>query len=82
MEDKIKIDKTARTIVEGRLAIDIEQIKKRFGGKMTKKGLEIPLDNMEIEEDKDGNKYVWLPFKGDGIIANITIPLKQLTKEI
>lgn len=79
MTDKIKIDKTARVIVDGRMIIDIEAVKKRFGGKMTKNGLSIPLENIEVQKTEDGTEYVWLPFKGDGIIAEISIPLNRLT---
>lgn len=79
MENEIKTDKTARVIVEGRLKIDIEAVKKRFGGKMTKNGLSIPLENIEVHKSEDGTEYVWLPFKGDGITAEISIPLNRLT---
>lgn len=79
MTDKIKIDKTARVIVEGRLMMDIEAVKKRFGGKMTKNGLSIPLENIQVHKSEDGEEYVWLPYKGDGIIAEVAIPLNRLT---
>ncbi len=75
----MKIDKTARVIVEGRLMIDIEAVKERFGGKMTKNGLLIPLENIEVQKTEDGTEYVWLPYKGDGITAEISIPLNRLT---
>ena len=77
----MKIDKTARVIVEGRLKIDIEAVKKRFGGKMTNNGLSIPLENIRVHKSEDGTEYVWLPFKGDGISAEISIPLKRLTNK-
>lgn len=80
MTDKIKIDKTARVIVEGRLMIDIEAVKKRFGGKMTKNGLSIPLENIQVHKSEDGTEYVRLPFKNDIITAEISIPLNRLTK--
>ena len=79
MTDKIKIDKTARVIVEGRLIIDIETVKERFGGKMTKKGLTIPLENIKVHKTENGEEFVWLPYKGDGISAKVAIPLKRLT---
>lgn len=79
MTDKIKIDKTARVIVEGRLKIDIEAVKERFGGKTTTNGLLIPLKNIKIHESDGGVKYVWLPYKGDGIIAEVAVPLNRLT---
>lgn len=79
MKNEIKIYKTARVIVEGRLIIDIEAVKKRFGGKMTKNGLSIPLENIEVHKSEDGTEYVWLPFKGDGVTAEISIPLNRLT---
>ena len=79
MTDKIKIDKTARVIVEGRMIIDIDAVQKRFGGKMTKNGLSIPLENIEIHKTENGEEYVWLPYKGDGITAEISIPLNKLT---
>lgn len=79
MENEIKIDKTARVIVEKRLMIDIEAVKKRFSGKMTKDGLSIPLENIEVHKSEDGTEYVWLPFKGNGISAEISIPLNRLT---
>ena len=80
MEKKIKIDKTARVIVDGRMIIDIDAVQKRFGGKMTKNGLSIPLENIQVHKSEDGTEYVWLPYKGDGITAEISIPLKRLTK--
>lgn len=79
MTDEIKIDKTARVIVEGRLTIDINAVQKRFGGKMTKNGLSIPLENIEVHKTDNGEEYVLLPYKGDGIYAEITIPLNRLT---
>ena len=79
MEKKIKIDKTANAIIDGILKIDIEEVKKRFGGRMTKNGLSIPLENIQVHKSEDGTEYVWLPFKGDGIIAEVTVPLNRLT---
>lgn len=79
MENEIKIDKTARVIVEGRLMIDIKTVKERFGGKMTKKGLTIPLENIEVHKSDEGVEYIWLPYKGDGVIADVAVPLNRLT---
>lgn len=79
MGKKIKIDKTARVIVEGRLIIDIDAIQKRFGGKMTQNGLSIPLENIKVQNTENGEEYVWLPYKGDGITAEVAIPLNRLT---
>lgn len=81
MTDKIKIGKTARVIVEGRLMIDIEAVQKRFGGKMTKNRLSIPLENIEVQKSDGGVEYVWLPYKGDGITAEVAIPLNRLTNK-
>lgn len=78
MTDKIKIDKTANAHIEGRLKVDIETVKKRFGGKMTENGLTIPLENIKVHKSEDGTEYVWLPFKGDGVTAEISIPLKNI----
>lgn len=79
MTDKIKIDKTARVIVEGGLMIDIDAVQKRFGGKMTKNGLLIPLENIVVHKTENGEEFVWIPCKGDGIIAEVAIPLNRLT---
>lgn len=79
MAKKIKIDKTARVIVDGRMIIDIDAVQKRFGGKMTKDGLLIPLENIEVHKRENGEEYVWLPYKGDGITAEVTVPLNRLT---
>lgn len=79
MEKKIKIDKTGCAIIDGKMKIDIDAIQKRFGGKMTKNGLSIPLENIEVQKTENGEEYVWLPYKGDGITAEISIPLKRLT---
>lgn len=79
MEKKIKIDKTARVIVDGRMIIDIEAVKKRFGGKMTKNGLLIPLENIKVQKTENGEEFVWLPYKGDGITAEVAVPLNRLT---
>lgn len=79
MEKKIKIDKTARVIVDGRMIIDIDAVQKRFGGKMTKNGLSIPLENIKVQKTENGEEYVWLPYKGGGITAEIAIPLNRLT---
>lgn len=79
MGKKIKIGKTASVIVSGRIRIDIDAVKKRFGGKMTKNGLSIPLENIEVQKTEDGTEYVWLPYKGDGITAEVAIPLNRLT---
>lgn len=81
MEKKIKIDKTARVIVEGRLIIDIDAIQKRFGGKMSKNGLSIPLENIKVHKSDGGVEYVWLPYKGDGVIAEVAVPLNRLTNK-
>ena len=81
MGKKIKIDKTARVIVDGRMIIDIDAVQKRFGGKMTKNGLSILLENIEVHKSDEGVEYVWLPYKGDGITAEITIPLNRLTNK-
>ena len=77
MTNKIKIDKTANVHIEGRLKVDIEAVKKRFGGKMTKNGLTIPLENIKVQKTENGEEFVWLPYKGDGITAEIAIPLKR-----
>lgn len=77
--EKIKIDKTARVIVEGRMIIDIDAVQKRFGGKMTKNGLSIPLENIEVHKSDGGVEYVRLPYKGYGIIAEVDVPLNRLT---
>jgi len=79
MEKRIKIDKTASAIIDGRLKIDIDAVKKKFGGRMTKNGLLIPLENIEVHKSDGGVDYVWLPYKGDGIIAEVAVPLKRLT---
>lgn len=79
MTKKIKIDKTAHVIVEGRMIIDIDAVQKRFGGKMTKNGLLIPLENIEVHKSDGGVEYVRLPYKGDGIIAEVAVPLNRLT---
>lgn len=79
MGKKIKIYKDARVIVEGRLIIDIDAVQKRFGGKMTKNGLSIPMENIEVQKTENGEEYVWLPYKGDGISAEVSIPLNRLT---
>ena len=79
MEKKIKIDKTARVIVDGRMIIDIDAVQKRFGGKMTKNGLSIPLENIEVQKTENGEEFVWLPYKGDGITAEVAVPLNRLT---
>lgn len=81
MEKKIKIDKTARVIVDGRMIIDIEAVKERFGGKKTKKGLTIPLKNIKVHKTENGEEYVCLPYKGDGITAEVAIPLNRLTNK-
>jgi hypothetical protein len=81
MGKKIKIDKTSRVIVDGRMIIDIDAVQKRFGGKMTKNGLSIPKENIEVHKSEDGTEYVWLPFKGDGISAEVSIPLNRLTNK-
>lgn len=81
MENEIKIDKTARVIVEGRLMIDIEAVNKRFGGKMTKNGHSIPLENIEVQKTENGEEYVYLPYKCDGITAEVAIPFKRLTNK-
>jgi hypothetical protein len=82
MGKKIKIDKTARVIVDYcRMTIDIDAVQKRFGGKMTKNGLSIPLENIEVHKLKDGEEYVWLPYKGYRITAEIAIPLNRLTNK-
>jgi len=80
MKKRIKIDKTARVIVDGRMIIDIDAVQKRFGGKMTKNGLSIPLENIEVHKSDGGVDYVWLPYKGDGIIAEVAVPLNRLIK--
>ena len=79
MTDKIKIYKTAIVHIEGKLKVDIEAVQKRFGGKKTKNGLSIPLENIQVHKSEDGEEYVWLPYKGDGIIAEVAIPLNRLT---
>lgn len=81
MEKRIKIDKTASAIIDGRLKmkIDIEAVKKKFGGRMTKNGLSFPLENIEVHKTDGGVEYVWLPYKGDGITAEVAIPLNRLT---
>lgn len=79
MTNKSKIDKTANVHIEGRLKVDIEAVKKRFGGKMTKSGLTIPSENIEVHKSEDGTEYVWLPFKGDMLTAEVAIPLNRLT---
>lgn len=80
MEKRIKIDKTASAIIDSRLKIDIDAVKKKFGGRMTKNGLLIPLENIEVHKSDGGVDYVWLPYKGDGIIAEVAVPLNRLIK--
>lgn len=79
MGNKIKIDKTARVIFDCRMTIDIEAVKERFGGKMTKNVLSIPLENIEVHKSEDGTEYVMLPFKSDIITAEVPIQLNRLT---
>jgi hypothetical protein len=62
------------------LKIDIDAVKKKFGGRMTKNGLLIPLENIEVHKSDGGVDYVWLPYKGDGIIAEVAVPLNRLIK--
>ena len=61
------------------MIIDIDAVQKRFGGKETKKGLTIPLENIKVHKTENGEEFVYLPYKGDGITAEIAIPLKRLT---